>query len=113
MNENSNRRDWNKMEEKREAIVAVLKYLQKASEDERTACIGSDSALRDLFQRKGVGNIDVPPDVKTVAMPMHEREKKAKGSVVLEMPPRTGEAPTFAEPPDPILVHLLCCYKVW
>ena len=107
------RRDWNTMEQKREAIVAVLKYLQKASEEERNACIANDSTLRALFERKDVGNINVPNDLKTVAMPMHEREKKAKGSVVLEMPPRAGQTPTFAEPPDPILVHLLCCYKVW
>ena len=113
MSDTANRRDWNKMEQKREAIVAVLKYLQSASDDERNDCVEEDDDVRALFENPKVGNIGVPKDVKTVVMPMNEREKKAKGSVVLELPPPAGEKPAAAEPPDPLLVHLLCCYKVW
>jgi len=113
MSNSTSRKDWNDMDQKREAIVAVLKYLQAASEEQRNKCVADDACLRKLFEDPKIGNIDVPKDVKTVAMPMNEREKKAKGSVVLELPPPPGQKPVAGEPPDPLLVHLLCCYKVW
>ena len=116
MSNNNNRRHWDIVGEKRAAIIAVLKHLQGASDAVRDGCVENDDNLRKLFEDPEIGNIDVPKDVKTVAMPVDERAKKAKGSVVIELPPRLGEEPGepgVPEPPDPLLVHLLCCYKVW
>jgi hypothetical protein len=113
MSVTAKRRNWNKVEQKRDAIIAVLEYLQSASEDERNDCVEDDDSVRELFEDPKVGNIDVPKGIKTVVMPMKERQKKAKGSVVLELPPPVGGKPAAGKLPNPLLVHLLCCYKVW
>ncbi len=77
-------------------------------------CIDDDDYVRNLFEDSKIGNVDVPLDVKTVFMPTGELAKKAKGSVVIELPPRNPDGSGFVPPSDnDLLKFVLCCYNVW
>jgi hypothetical protein len=107
------RRDWNKVEEKKAAVIAVIQHVMSHPPDVGENCVKEDSFVRSLFEDPNVGNIDVPQDVKTVFMATGELAKKAKGSVVIELPPRptTGNAPNPV--PNDLLKYVLCCYNLW
>src|SRR6266496_2376583 len=113
MSNNNNRRHWDIVGEKRAAIIAVLKHLQGASDAVRDGCVENDDNLRKLFEDPEIGNIDVPKDVKTVAMPVDERAKKAKGSVVIDFSLLRREEPCEPCASEPLrlsLVNVLRCY---
>jgi hypothetical protein len=113
MNSN-NPRDWNVLDNKRRAIIAVLQHVISQPADVGNRCVEDDKYVRQLFQDPNIGNIDIPKDVKTVFMPTGELARKAKGSVVIELPPRQGDGSGTAPPnPNDLLKFVLCCYNVW
>ena len=113
MNSN-NPRDWNVLDNKRRAIIAVLQHVISQPADVGNRCVADDNYVRQLFQDLNIGNIDIPKDVKTVFMPMGELARKAKGSVVIELPPRQADGSGAAPPnPNDLLKFVLCCYNVW
>ncbi len=112
MNENSNRRDWNKADDVGAAVVAVLRHILSEPEAVAARCIADDQFARDLFQDPAIGNIDVPANAKTVFLETGEQSRKEKGSVIIEMPPRNTPAQTEADQ-EALLSHVLCCYRIW
>ncbi len=117
-----NRRSWNNSDDVGAAIVDVLRYILAQPQNVGRKCIDDDKFARSLFEDPKIGNIDVPEKVKTVFLEEGERERKSKGSVVIEMPPRgpaSGtESATASEPAatmdhDALLSHVMCCYRVW
>jgi hypothetical protein len=111
---NAKRRQWNKSLEKRDAVIDVLKYIMSQPAKLGERALKQDAFARKLFEDPKIGNIDIPADVKVVFVPSDERKKKAKGSVVLELP-RPGPIPprVSESSPDPMLAYVLCCYTWW
>lgn len=109
---NESRRDWNNSDDVGAAVVAVLRHVLAQPEDVARLCITDDKFVRALFENPAIGNIDVPEKVKTVFLEEGERERKGKGSVVIEMPPR-GTATASASDDDALLSYVMCCYRVW
>jgi len=106
--------DWNQIDNKRRAIIAVLKHIISKPPEVGENCVVDDDYVRDLFEDPTIGNITVPDDVKTVFMPTGELARKAKGSVVIELPPRKADGSGFVPGSDnDLLKFVLCCYNVW
>lgn len=123
-----NRRNWNNSDDVGAAVVDVLRYILGQPEEVARKCIADDKFARGLFEDPKIGNIDVPEKVKTVFLEEGERERKGKGSVVIEMPPRGSAAVTASSAAsvegaasdagatmdhDALLSHVMCCYRVW
>ena len=106
---NGTRRRWDDIDDKRAAIIAVIKYVIAQPPEVGQRCVREDAYVRQLYEDGAIGNIDVPGDVKTLFMPEGEKAKEAKGSVVIELPPRPIEVPNENE----LLRFVLCCYNVW
>jgi hypothetical protein len=108
------RRNWNDLDDKRAAIIAVIKHVISQPPAFGQECVRKDDLVRQLYEDPKIGNIDVPPNVKTLFMPEGELAKEAKGSVVIELPPRGAGGSGFAAPSDnDLLRFVLCCYNVW
>ncbi|MEY2564756.1 MAG: hypothetical protein QOH88_2949 [Verrucomicrobiota bacterium] len=103
------RRRWDEFDDKRAAIIAVIKYVTSQPPEVGQRCVGDDAYVRQLYEDREIGNIDVPGDVKTLFMPEGEKAKEAKGSVVIELPPRPVNVPNEND----LLRYVLCCYNVW
>ena len=112
MSDIKKRRDWNVSDEIGAAIVDVLRYVLNAPEDVGKRCITDDKFVRKLFEDPAIGNIDVPSKVKTLFLEEGERERKDKGSVIIEMPPRSTSTQSETDG-DALLSYVLCCYKPW
>ena len=112
MSNNEKLRDWKVSDEVSAAIVDVLKYVLHAPEDVGQRCVTDDKFVRKLFEDPEIGNIDVPRKVKTLFLEEGERERKDKGSVIIEMPPRGTSTESTADS-DALLSYVLCCYKLW
>lgn len=112
MSDNLKRRDWNVSDDIGAAIVDVLRHVLSAPEDVGKRCITDDKFVRKLFEDPEIGNIDVPSKVKTLFLEEGERERKDKGSVIIEMPPR-GTSTASAAEQDSLLSYVLCCYRPW
>src|ERR1051326_1315653 len=90
MSNNRPRRTWDQ-EGKPAAIVAVLQYIISASYDVGQKCVDDDSYARQLFEDPDIGNIIVPSNVRLVFVQIGDRDKKDKGSVVIELPDPSAE----------------------
>jgi hypothetical protein len=106
---NGTRRRWDDIDDKRAAIIAVIKYVNAQPPEVGKRCVDDDAYVRQLYEDRAIGNIDVPADVKTLFMQEGERAKEAKGSVVIELPPRPVEVASDND----LLRFVLCCYNVW
>src|ERR1700674_1403615 len=108
------RRKWNVLDDKRVAIIAVLTHVISQPPEVGENWVADDGFGRDLFEDPAIGNIDIPDDVKTLFMPTGELARKAKGSVVIELPPRQADGSGFVTAnPNDLLKFVLCCYNVW
>ena len=107
-----NRRSWDSPDEVGAAVVDVLRHVLAQPEDVARQCITDDKFVRGLFEDPKIGNIDVPEKVKTVFLEEGERERRDKGSVVIEMPPR-GTPTDPVQDRDTLLSYVMCCYRVW
>ena len=96
------RRRWNR-EGKSEAVVDALTYIMSGGPEVGQSCIDQDAYARRLFDDTGIGNINVPDNVKIVFLPSDERTKADKGSIVLEVP----SAGTSASPRCMLSQYLL------
>ena len=112
MSSNEKRRKWDLADDVGAAVVDVLRHVLAASEDVAQRCITDDKFVRGLFEDPAIGNIDVPKKVKTVFLEEGERERKDKGSVVIEMPPR-GTSADAVKDRDALLSYVMCCYRIW
>jgi hypothetical protein len=108
MSNTQQRRDWNVLDDKRAAIIAVLEYIISQPPTIGQRCVQSDGYVMRLFEDPAIGNIDLPPGIKTVFMPAGTLDQKAKGSVVIELPPSNVNATG-----NDLLKYVLCCYNVW
>jgi hypothetical protein len=106
------RRDWNVLDEKRAAIIDVLKHVMSQPPEVGQRCVQDDQFARSLFEDPAIGNVSVPPHAKTVFMPRGELERKGKGSVVIELPETQGTMKATTNPED-LLKYVLCCYIPW
>jgi hypothetical protein len=79
------RRKWNR-EGKSEAVVDVLTHIMDGAPEVGQSCIEQDAYARRLFDDPDIGNVNVPDNVKIVFLPVDERTKADKGSIVLEVP---------------------------
>jgi hypothetical protein len=93
------RRKWNQ-DGKRDAVIDVLSHLMSQTAEQGHQCVDSDAHARELFENPSLGNIDVPNNVRIVFVSTGDRDKKDKGSVVIELP-----ALDTASAEDPQLVR--------
>jgi hypothetical protein len=112
MNGNADRRDWNKVDDVGAAVVDVLRHILAQPPEVTAKCLSDDQFARSLFEDPKIGNIDVPENTKTVFLHPGERERKEKGSVIIEMPVPGTPAQTEEER-QALLGHVLCCYRIW
>ena len=106
---NERRRSWDNPDDVGAAVVDVLRFVLAQPLDIGRRCITDDQFVRGLFENPAIGNINVPEKVKTIFLEEGERERKDKGSVIIEMPPRG----TATESPEALLSHVMCCYRIW
>lgn len=102
------RRNWQLLDDKRAAIIAVLEYVKTQPQEVRDRCVADDAFVRSLFEDANIGNITVPPKAKTIFFPTGERALKEAGSVILELP-RVG----IATAGEDLLIYVLGTYKYW
>jgi hypothetical protein len=86
MSKNNERRKWDR-QGKVDAIIDVLKYIISQPADVGQRCVEQDAFARGLFENPEIGNVTVPAGVRVVFLPIGEKAKGEKGSIILEMPP--------------------------
>jgi hypothetical protein len=102
-------REWEKPEDKTAAIADVLRYIFTQPPDVRARCLRDDRYSASLFRDPRIGNINVPPETKTIFMHSGEREREIRGSLVIVVPP----ASMADASDDDLLNRVLCCYQLW
>lgn len=103
-----NGNDWNNLNQKRAAILRVLRHII-ANPAAGQSCIGNDAAARALFENPQIGNISVPAGARVVMFPSGEEALREASSVIIELPTPSPATPNDAS----LLGHVLGNYKYW
>jgi hypothetical protein len=103
------KRDWYDVDDKADAITDVLRHISNQPPEIRERCLNENEYSSMLFREPRIGNINVPPDVKTIFVPSGEREREIRGSLVIVLPPESAAHATDQE----LLLYVVCCYRLW
>jgi hypothetical protein len=86
-------RDWTKKQDKRDALLDVLKHIVK-NPAAGEACVGrgkppfkQDVDAHKLFEDSQIGNIKIPDDSRVVIFRRGEAGLEGAGSIIIELPP--------------------------
>lgn len=103
------KRDWYDVDDKAAAIADVLRHISNQPPEIRERCLSDNEYSAELFRDARIGNINVPPDAKTIFVPSGEREREIRGSLVIVLPPASAAQATDQE----LLLYVVCCYRLW
>ena len=98
-------RDWSKKEDKRDALLDVMKYIIK-HQGVGQVCVGKgkppfkeDVEAHKLFENENIGKIKIPDNSRVVIFGRGEGALEEAGSIIIELPPEI--------PPNFMSLHLV------
>jgi hypothetical protein len=115
-------RDWTNKEDKRDALLDVLKHIV-AKPGDGLACVGrgkppfrQDVNAHALFQNPKIGNIMIPDDSRVIIFERGEGALEGAGSIIIELPPAVP--PEFLKKKSDwsdrlLLSYVLGNYRYW